>query len=642
MIRRPATRTIRFRRAAGALVALPILLWLGAGTASAHAILQSVDPVDGSTLVSAPPLVRLVYSEPVTASLSAVGLLDAEGHAVPGVVVSADPSDPAALDVSLPPLSSSAYRLTWRVIDEQDFHVTTGTVVFGIGAPAPVSVADQVASASLPEVGLRWLVLALLASACGGLLLLVVLLRLPARFDGPAVALQRRLLRVATAASGAAAVSNGGLFLLQANGAGGMGIGPAALLGTTFGTAWAIEEAVLVVLFVILASGMRRNPSAAPSFRVALIGGLLFGLAGVQALTGHVATGPGQETPIRWIALTAHLVAMLAWVGGLAALAIAVGPLLRGPRADISLARAVLGRFWLVAAPALAVLAVTGMYLGGQLVASADALLLTPYGQALIIKTCLALVAVSLGGLNAAALHPMLATRMQRAVPFLVRFVPSRARLRGVVAAEAGAALAVVLAAAFMSASPPARGPRFDPVPALVAQGPVAARADDLVVTLAIRPDRPGPNFADIGVLDTRRPAPAPIGAVTVRLFPPAGTGGTTLEARASAPGRYEIDNLPIDQGGPWRLAVEIDRVGLRPASVEIPWAVSPPLSAPHPVLVSDAPLAPIGTFLALALGFLLGALGIAVNVRKRGHRPGRSAAAFATSPPVTQAGSES
>lgn len=634
-------RAIRARRAVAALVALPILLWLGAGTASAHAILESVDPADGSTLASAPSIVRLLFSEPVDPSLATIGLLDAAGRAVSGVVVSADPSDPAALEVSLPALSPSAYRVAWRVVDEQDFHVTTGTVVFGVGAPAPPPAAEQVAGANLPEVGLRWLALALLAAACGGLLLLVVVLRLPARFEGPALALRRRLLRVATAASGAAIVANGGLFLLQANGAGGTGIDPAALLGTTFGTAWAIEESVLTVLFVVLVRAMRRRPAGAPSLRVALVGGLLFGLAGVQALTGHVATGPAQETPIRWIALTAHLVAMLAWVGGLAALAIGVGPLLRGPRADTGLARAVLGRFWLVAAPALAVLAVTGLYLGGQLVASADALLLTAYGQALLVKTGLALAAVMLGGLNAAALHPGLSARLGRAAPFTLRLVPSKARLRGVVAAEAGAALAVVLAAAFMSASPPARGPRFDPVPAVVAQEPVAARADDLMVTLAIRPDRPGPNFADIGVLDTRRPAPAPIRIVTVRLVPPTGTAVTALQARASAPGRYEIDNLPIDQGGAWRLAIEIDRAGLPAASVVFPWAVAPTLTAPRPVMVSDAPLAPFATPLAIVLAALIGALGIAIAARRRGFHPGRSAAAFAASPPATPAGSE-
>ncbi len=641
MTQRPAASSIRVRRALAALVALPIFLWLAAGTASAHAILESVDPADGSTLSSAPPIVRLVFSEPVDPSLATIGLLDAAGRAVSGVVVGADPSDPAALDVSLPALSPSAYRLAWRVVDEQDFHVTTGTVVFGIGAPAPAPAAEQVAGANLPEVGLRWLALALLAAACGGLLLLVVVLRLPARFDGPALALRRRLVRVATGASGAAILANGSLFLLQANGAGGTGIDPAALLGTTFGTAWAIEEAVLTVLCVVLVRAMRRSPAGAPSLRVALVGGLLFGLAGVQALTGHVTTGPAQETPIRWIALTVHLVAMLAWVGGLAALAIGVGPLLRGPRANVGLARAVLGRFWLIAAPALAALAVTGLYLGGQLVASADALLLTAYGQALLVKTGLALVAVMLGALNAAALHPGLFARVRRVAPFALRLVPSRARLRAVVAVEASAALAVVLAAAFMSASPPARGPRFDPVPAVVTQAPVAARADDLLVTLAIRPDRPGPNFADIGVLDTRRPAPAPIDTVSVRLIPPTGTGVTALQARATAPGRYEIDNLPIDQGGAWRLAIEIGRAGLPPASVVLPWAVAPALAAPHPVLVSDAPLAPLATPLAIALAALFGALAIAVVARRRGVRPGRTVAALTASPPAAPSGSE-
>ena len=642
MIQQPATSAIRARRVAAAFVALPLLLWLAAGTVSAHAIIESVDPADGSTLVSAPPIVRLLFSEPVDPALATVGLLDASGRSVPGVQVHADPTDPAALDVSLPSLSSDAYRLAWRVVDEQDFHVTTGTVVFGVGAPAPAPVAGQVASANPAEIGLRWLALALLAAACGSLLLLAVVLRLPTRFDGPAPALRRRLLRVATAASGTAFATNGGLFLLQATGAGGTSIDPAALLRTTFGTAWAIEEAVLTVLFLLLARSLRQGPTGAPSLRVALVGALMLGLAGVQALTGHVATGPAQETPIRWIALTAHLISMFAWVGGLVALAICVGPLLRGPRADIGLARAVLGRFWLVAAPALAILAVTGLYLGGQLVESADALLLTSYGQALVVKTVLALVAVILGALNAAALHPALAARLRRFAPVALLLVPSRERLRAVVAVEAGAALLVVLGAAFMSASPPARGPRFDPVPAAVSQAPVAARADDLMVTLAIRPDRPGPNFADIGVLDTRRPAPAPIGAVTVRLISPTGTGAAALQALEAAPGRYEIDNLPIDQGGAWHLAIEIDREGLPAASVVFPWAVAPTLSAPRPVVVSDVPLAPLATPLAIVLAGILGALGIAVVARRRGIHPRRSAAAFAASPPATPAGSES
>ena len=639
-------RSRRSRRLLAAFAALPILLWLGAGTASAHAILESVDPPDGSTLVTAPAVVRLVFSEPVEAGLATIELLDAAGHAVPGITVGADPTDATAIDVTMPHLAASAYRIAWRVVDEVDFHVTTGTIVFGVGVPAPATVVEPAATADVvAEVEFRWLAIALLAAACGSLLLLAVTDRLPGRASGSATASaaapRRRLLLVATAGTSGAVVANAGLLFLQASGAAGAGVGASALLATSYGVAWAIEQALLVLLLVVLVRAMGR-PSGAPTIRVALLGGLLLGLAGAQALTGHVATGAPGETPIRWVALTAHLVAMLAWVGGLVALAIAVGPLLRGPRADTGLARAVLGRFWLVAAPSLAVLAVTGVYLGGQLVASADALLLTGYGQALIVKTGLALVAVSLGALNAAALHPGLAARFGRAAPFLAGLVPPRSRVRALVTLEAGAALAVVLAAALMSASPPARGPRFDPLPATVEQPPVAARAGDLMVTLAIRPDRPGPNFVDVGVLDTRRPAPAPIGKVTLRLVPPAGGAGSVLEARPSAPGHYEVDNLAIDQGGAWRLAVVIDRAGLPAAAVDFPWTVAPPLAAPRPVVVSDAPLAPVATPVAIVLAVVLGSLLAAAAVRRRAPRLRRPSAALAVSPPASPAGSES
>jgi copper transport protein len=640
-VSQPPTSALRLRRAVAAFAAVPMLLWLGAGTASAHAILESVDPADGSTLASAPPVVRLVYSEPVTPSLASLALVDAAGRSVAGIAATADPADPAALDVSLPPLTSSAYRLTWRVIDQQDFHVTTGTVVFGVGAPAPVPVADLVASANLLEVGLRWLSLVFLALACGSLLLLALVGRLRARFDG-AGALALRLVLVASAGSGGAIAANAALFLLQASGAGVAGIDPAALLASTFGTAWALEQAVLAVMFVALLRLVRRGPGGGSNKRLGLVGGMLTALAGVQALTGHVTTGPAQEAPIRWVALTIHLVAVLAWVGGLAALAIAVGPLLRGQRRDTGLARAVLGRFWLIAGPALGVIAVTGIYLGGQLVESADALLLTAYGQALIVKTALALIAVVLGALNAAGLHSGLANRLRRRAPWMMRLVPSPEHVRAVVTFEAATAVAVVLAAAFMSASPPARGPRFDQIPATVAQAPVAVRADDLLVTVAIRPDRPGPNFLDIGVLDSRRPAPAAISRVTVQLEPASGVGGATLEARATTPGHYEIDDLAISQSGAWSLAFRVDRPRMRTASVDVPWTVDPPLAAPHSIVVSDAPLAPLATPLALALAVVLGLLAAAGIARRRASRFGSASAAIVPSPPVSPARGES
>ena len=41
------------------------------------------------------------------------------------------------------------------------------------------------------------------------------------------------------------------------------------------------------------------------------------------------------------------------------------------------------------------------------------------------------------------------------------------------------------------------------------------------MVTLALKPNRPGQNFVTLGVFDTRRPAPAPIDEVAVQLQGP-------------------------------------------------------------------------------------------------------------------------
>ena len=206
---------------------------------------------------------------------------------------------------------------------------------------------------------------------------------------------------------------------------------------------------------------------------------------------------------------------------------------------------------------------------------------------------------------------------MRRAVPPLAPLVPSQVGLRRLITLEAATAAAVVLAAAFMSASPPARGPRFDPVAVGVVQPPAASRVGDLIVTLAVRPDRPGPNFLDIGVLDTRRPAPAPIGSVTVRLVEPAGAGQLIETARPIAAGKYEVAGLSLAEAASWVMTVEVDREGLAPVTVDFPWTVQPPLAVPHTVVVSDAPLGQVATPLALVLGLFLLALGILVTVRR-------------------------
>ena len=602
----------RGRRLLVALAILPTLLALGAGTTMAHATLELVDPADGASLTASPGQVHMVFSEAVSPQLAWVELMNASGTVVDGASVAADPANAAALIVTLPHVGSGAYRLAWQVIDQQDLHVTTGTVVFGVGAPAPVA-AGQTAVATNPfEVLARWLDLGLLAAACGSLLVLASLRSLVTpRSAVAADGLRRRLGRLAilTAAGGLAA--HAALLILQVTAA--AGVSPASLLVSTFGMAWLAQGAILVLVLVAFAADRR-----AASSRVGpLVSLAVLGLAaGVVAVTGHVGTGDGAQTPWRWVALTVHLTAMLAWAGGLAALAVAVGPLLRTRGAERDLARSVLGRFWRVAAPALAALAVTGLYLGGQLIASVDALLLTTYGRALLVKTAIAAIAILLGASNAAALHPHLRARLVAVVPFSARLIPSTGAMRRTLALEAVAAMGVVLAAAVMGSSAPALGPQFEPEPAAAAVVPAAIQAEDLMVTVAIRPDRPGPNFLDLAVLETRRPAPAPITSVRVRLVAPSGAV-QTMTPSMTAKGRYLVNDLALGEAGPWRVEVAISRSGLADTVAALPWSVVPAPAAPHAVLVSDGPLAPIATPAAL-LAALLFAVLVAVAAARR------------------------
>jgi copper transport protein len=592
------------RAVLAALAALALILALGAAPTMAHATLELVDPADGVSLTTAPGQVHMVFSEAVSPELAWVELMNASGAVVDGATVAADPANAAALIVTLPHVGSGAYRLAWQVIDQQDLHVTTGTVVFGVGAAAPAA-AGQTAVATNPfEVLARWLDLGLLAAACGSLLFLASLRSLVTpRSSLAADGLRRRLGRLAVLTAAGGLVAHVALLILQVTGA--AGVSPVSLLVSTFGVAWLAQGAILLTVLVAFAADRRgASRRVGPLVSLAVLGLA----AGVVAVTGHVGTGDGAQTPWRWAALTVHLTAMLAWAGGLAALAVAVGPLLRTRGTDRDLARAVLGRFWRVAAPALAALAVTGLYLGGQLIASVDALLLTTYGRALLVKTAIAAIAILFGGANAAALHPHLRARLLAIAPFIARLIPSTAIMRRTLALEAVAAMGVVLAAAVMGSSAPALGPQFEPEPAAVAVVPAAALADDLMVTVAIRPDRPGPNFLDLAVLETRRPAPAPITSVRVRLVAPSGAV-QTMTPSATAKGRYLVNDLTLGEAGAWRVEVAISRPGLADTVAALPWSVAPALAAPHAVLVSDASLAPVATPAALLAALLFGVL---------------------------------
>lgn len=126
------------------------LLVLGLATgASAHAVLVSMEPGDGSVLSQAPKSVQLRFNEAVTPAV--VSLIDAEGRARDDATVSGVGE---TIVIALPDqLPRGTQVVSYRVISE-DGHPVAGSLVFSIGAPTG-SAANPARAG--PLNGLIWL-----------------------------------------------------------------------------------------------------------------------------------------------------------------------------------------------------------------------------------------------------------------------------------------------------------------------------------------------------------------------------------------------------------------------------------------------------------------------------------------------------
>jgi copper transport protein len=589
-----------------------------APSAHAHARLVRSQPADAVSLEKPPRLIRLWFSEPLSPSVSVVRLRDARGDVVPGLELDTAAAGSGALALAVPKLPRGAYSLEWRVLSEDDVHFSNGGIVFGVGADA--SLASRPASATAvdgADVVFRWLGLLLLAGMVGGLAVATLVL-------GPLADSEQRG-SVSEAATRARARALGWTAFCAANA---VVLGVAILLWQTsslttasspaekvawellsdsrWGTLWIAREAILVALVVALFVVLRARPgdTGPPRRTLALsVAGLLaLSLVVVQALGSHASALNGAATIV---VAGVHLLAAAVWVGGLLALVVSLWPLLGRRRSEsAALARACLGPFSLLAVACVGLLAVTGLYYAGREVASLDALLTTLYGKSLLVKLGLVLAVGVLGLLTTLVLRPHLASPVARLLRRPAGWTPvAPTHLRSLLVAEAALGLAVLLLVGLLTASPPARGPEFAPAQT----APPSFRSttvDDLLVSLSVKPNRPGANVFEVGAVSTRRPAPREI--QSVRLVFTSGER-TVVSKRLDEvkPGRYRLGGEYLNEAGPWRIEALVGHGGLQASQVSFDWTVESPVP-PRPVLVSSRPLEPILTRAAALLLFCL------------------------------------
>ncbi len=654
-------KTFKAKSTLAAVLAVVFLLFLTLAPASAHAILERSEPADHSVVAASPAEIKIWFTEVVTAAFSHAQVIDASGRELPLKSDKIDASDPTLMVLVPPALPDGVYTVTWLAVSADDGHISQGAFVFRVGSgPAVASLAGTSPSGdpanppvSIPEAVLRWLgyfgLLAMVGAAGVPLLVLPRPVKIaPAsqvsgitsasRGNGVALAsrdsgaadvpleaffarVARRIYRLGALAAGFAFVV--GLLYLAWQvyslagdtpaASGGAGAALKSILFTTpLGYAWLARQAMMAAagLLFLRNARLENRPQARHWPALDRVGAALAALATLAALAAQAATShaAGARSPalpvlVDWL----HLVFAGLWVGGLFALAVGIRPILRQEGVEFkTVARAAWGRFGPLAAVSVGMLAATGLYSAGQRVISADALLLTGYGQALIVKVGLMLAAGLLGLANSLSLHPSLSARLGRWLkkppgwtPFGLRRLPQR------ILAEASLGVGLALLAGILTSLPPASEPQFAVSPDSQPDQ-LAAQVNDLYVALSVKPNRPGQNILDILVASTSRPDAADVLGVIVRLtYLEQDLGTLSRDAVQSNPNSFHLSDDALSQPGRWKIDVVVRRNDLPDSVASFSWIVLP-LGNLQPPVISRTPWKEALSILAGLMGVLV------------------------------------
>ncbi|WP_405912812.1 copper resistance protein CopC [Streptomyces sp. NBC_00963] len=388
------------------LVAAAVLgaLFAAAAPASAHAALLGSNPKAGTVVAKAPADVALTFSEQVAMDNKSIRVLDPKGkRSDTARLRNLSKGSTVTYGVDLRPgLAKGTYTVAWQAISA-DSHPVSGAFTFSIGAPSRTTVSATGENVGGGLVGVlygaaRYASYAGFIVLVGGAAFVVACWQRGAN-ERP---LQRLVVRGWLTLTAATLV----LLLLRAPYTGSGHLADVFDLSALKGVLQTKPGAALVSRLLLLGASAvfiavlfgayaRRTASTEPeaakerkdlAFGLGLGGTVVAaGIAATWALTEHASVGlqPGIAMPVDIV----HLLAVAVWLGGLAALLVA---LFRTP----SIERAAVQRFSRIAFTAVCTLAATGLYQSWRQVGSWHALFGTGYGQLLMVKVGLVAVVV--------------------------------------------------------------------------------------------------------------------------------------------------------------------------------------------------------------------------------------------------------
>jgi putative copper resistance protein D len=212
---------------------------------------------------------------------------------------------------------------------------------------------------------------------------------------------------------------------------------------TEFGTIWAVRMGLAVLLALLIGRG---RAIERPNGTVIVAGAL----AGSLAFAGHAGARTDMAGTVNLLSDILHLLAVSAWVGALAPLALVLHTARGGGEAAMATAREATRRFSNIGMASVAAILATGIVNTVVLAGSVRALLGTEYGRLLIFKIALFLVMVAIAAINWRLVTPALVQESDAGAAHL-----ALRRLRNNALIEAGIGAAILGLVAIIGTLPP-------------------------------------------------------------------------------------------------------------------------------------------------------------------------------------------
>lgn len=506
---------------------------VGAGTASAHAILREIEPTNGEVVDDLPAEVVLTFSEPVSLQGGSVRVLDDEAATVSG----AARTEGVTVIVPVGPnAGTGTFTVAFEVISA-DSHRISGATVFHVGS---ASLAEPVTATSESE-GLPWWMSALaVAFGFGAYAAALVAVGLwwftvfAARTLPGESSLGGRLGGVAERAAAF------GIVLLVA------GL-PARIARTAGGTDALADDAVLFanvrgplgVAALVSAVGLAGVAAGVSSVRRSGGRGTVASAFGLVALAGFAFEGHTRSQrplPLMVGFDLLHLVAGAVWVGGVAGLVLAFRA-----RTDPPALAGAVSRFSAAAVWSVIAVSAAGIGMAVIVLPSLGALTSTGYGVTLIVKVALVAVVAALGGYNRRWLVPAISGEG----PEL-----ARGRLSRVVQVELVVLVAVLaLTAALVTRSPVPSSVAAPAAPAGRVETEVALTGDAGSVVISVDPAQVGTNTIELALVGPDGDPLSPIEPPVVEL---------SERALGVGPLRPSGAEFEIPVAGDWEVTVRV------------------------------------------------------------------------------------